>query len=342
MINSKKILIFGGSGSLGKTLIKKFKDFNDVFIFSRDEAKHWTIKNEISNLNRVKFIIGDIRDKEKVSQTIFSTNPDIIIVAAALKQVDICELDPKESILTNIAGTQNVLDAAENFEITTNKISTVLFVSTDKACSPINVYGMCKSISERLVTSFSMKKHLRSKFACVRYGNVLESRGSIIPLFKYQAKNSDFFTVTDPAMTRFVMTLDQSVDLIIDAIENSQSGEIFVPKLKSMKIGDLAEIFSNFYKKDIKIIGLRPGEKINESLINCEESSRSSFSGERYIINHSMSESSEKYFEYTSNQDILSKKDLENYLISLNIFEMELSSFVGKTIEEIKKLSSEN
>ena len=340
----KKVLIFGGSGSLGKTLIKRFMSDKEVFIFSRDEAKHWTIRNEMSDMpdfRNVKFLIGDIRDKDRVIQSILTIDPDIIIAAAALKQVDVCERDPKESILTNMLGAQNIVDAVENIENITGKDRTVLFVSTDKACSPVNVYGMCKAISERLVTSMSMKENLRSRFIAVRYGNVLESRGSIIPLFRYQAENSECFTVTDPEMTRFVMTLDQSVDLIKDALENAESGETFVPKLPAMRIGDLAEIFSKTYGKPIKITGLRPGEKIHEVLINETESSRCSVVKNRFVIKNSLSQASGEMFEYNSSQDVLSLESLEKHLVDLEIFERSLSTFVGRSIEEISPVQED-
>jgi len=339
----QRTLIFGGSGSLGKTLIKRLMCNDEVFIFSRDEAKQWTIRNEMSQIpgfKNVKFLIGDIRDKNRVNQVISSVNPGSIIAAAALKQVDVCELDPKESILTNVIGTQNIVDSVENIENLTGKSRTVLFVSTDKACSPANAYGMCKALSERLVTSMSMKENLASRFVAVRYGNVLESRGSIIPLFRYQAENCEHFTVTNPDMTRFVMTLDQSVDLISDALNIAETGETFVPRLPAMRIGDLAEIFSEIYRKSIKITGLRPGEKIHEVLINETESSRCYKFQDRFVIKNALAQASGEIFEYNSSQDVLSKENLRKHLEDLKIFERSLSTFVGKSIEEISQSQS--
>ncbi len=203
-----KYLIFGGTGSLGKKLISRFLKENDnVAVYSRDEAKHWTIRNELSNPSNLDFFVGDIRDLNRVNEVIFQYKPQVIIVAAALKQVDTCELSPFESVMTNLLGTQNIIKSVKDLSSSFSKdwkLEKVLFVSTDKACSPVNVYGMCKGISERLITSQSKNDTDNVKFLCTRYGNVLESRGSIIPLFKYQSEHSECLTVTDPSMTRFV------------------------------------------------------------------------------------------------------------------------------------------
>lgn len=338
MSTSKSILIFGGTGSLGKTLIKRFMKDNSVFAYSRDEAKHWTIKNELSStpgFENVKFVVGDIRDRQRVHQVIQQLDPDVVLVAAALKQVDTCELSPRESILTNLQGTQNVVESIYDIEMSTGRSRTVLFVSTDKACSPINVYGMCKAVSERLVTSMSNDPKTKSRYIGVRYGNVLESRGSIIPLFKYQAENSSHLTVTDPSMTRFVMTLEESVNLISDALDNAESGEIFVPRLPSMKIGDLAEIFSKRYNKEIKVIGLRPGEKMHEALINSSESIRCTVKKNVIAISSALTPGQGNSFEYTSADDVMTLESLEQKLMNLGILEMSLSQFEGRSIEEI-------
>lgn len=334
------ILIFGGTGSLGKTLIKRLMKDNKVFAFSRDEAKHWTIKNELVSLDsrdNVKFIVGDIRDKARVKQSIQLIDPDVIIIAAALKQVDTCELSPSESIMTNLLGTQNVVDSVFEIENLSGRSRTVLFVSTDKACSPINVYGMCKAISERLVTCMSAVSNTKSRYIGVRYGNVLESRGSIIPLFKYQAENADCLTVTDPEMTRFVMTLDESVSLIINALNNAESGEMFIPRLPSMKIGDLANIFSKRYSKPINIIGLRPGEKMHEALINDSESTRSEMRNDVIVISPSTTIGRGSSYSYTSADDVMTPDQLEKKLTNLNVLDKLLSDFEGRTIEEIVK-----
>lgn len=338
MSSTKSILIFGGTGSLGKTLIKRFMKSCKVFAYSRDEAKHWTIKNELSSIegfDNVKFIVGDIRDKHRVYQTIQQVNPDIVIVAAALKQVDTCELSPRESVLTNLQGTQNVVESVYDIEMSTGRHRTVLFVSTDKACAPINVYGMCKAVSERLVTSMSNDTQTKSRYIGVRYGNVLESRGSIIPLFKYQAENSSHLTVTDPEMTRFVMTLDESVNLIVKALEGAKSGEIFIPRLPSMKIGDLAEIFSKKYGKEVKTIGLRPGEKMHEALINSSESVRCAIREDVIVVSSALTPGNGDSFEYTSADDVMTIDQLEKKLTDLGILDLSLDKFEGRSIEEI-------
>jgi len=333
----KKVLIFGGTGSLGISLIRRLLPDNSIYIYSRDEAKHWTLKNRYKDSKNLNFFVGDIRDSQRVSDVISKVDANIIIIAAALKQVDTCEISPEESIKTNILGPSIVVNS-----VIANKTNlscdTILFVSTDKACEPVNVYGMSKAISERIVTSNEMF-HSDIRFLGVRYGNVLESRGSIIPLFKYQSLNSEFLTVTHKDMTRFVMTLDQSVDLILNTIEHGSSGEIWIPKLSSMNILDLANIFAKKYDKKIKMIPIRPGEKIAEKLIGLSESLRAREDFGHYILSpaHYMIDSESSNFEYTSADDVLSSVALEQYLDNdLNIIEQPMESFIGKNIEEIR------
>lgn len=334
-----KFLIFGGTGSLGKKLINRFAPKNSVVVYSRDEAKHWSIRQElVKDSLEVQFIVGDIRDRDRVLESIRQTKPNVVVIAAALKQVDTCELSPNESISTNLIGTQNVIWAIDNLS-DCQKPEKILFVSTDKACSPVNVYGMCKSISERIVTSHSLTSS-STKFLCTRYGNVLESRGSIIPLFKYQATNLPVLTVTEPEMTRFLMTLDDSVDLIETTLRLGKSGQTWIPVLKSMKIGDLAEIFAEKYGKKIKVIGLRPGEKKHEDLINESESVRTlnSHDGNHFIIEHAMSSCNQSSFTYSSNQNVMKKDELKMYLKNLGILDAPLESFSGRSIEEIRTI----
>lgn len=338
-----RVLIFGGTGSLGKTLIRRFmrdEEVTAIYAFSRDEAKHWTIRNELQNqlgADKVKFLVGDIRDKARVKEAIVSSMANTIIVAAALKQVDTCELSPRESILTNLIGTQNVAESVAELQMLPN--TTVLFVSTDKACSPVNVYGMCKAVSERVVTSLAERFGAWGpRFVGVRYGNVLESRGSIIPLFKYQAENQEFLTVTHPDMTRFVMTLDDSVDLIQKTLSEAKSGEIWIPRLPAMRIGDLANIFAVQHGKKIKIVGLRPGEKMHEALINDSESVRTRFEGDKhYVIGPAFKAGSGEAFEYTSADDVMTREQLGEHLVKLGILDRPLSQFEGRSIEEIVK-----
>ena len=341
-----RYLIFGGTGSLGKKLIERLLPQHTVIVYSRDEAKHWTIKNELSGgplsgrtRESLRFVVGDIRDPFRVKEAIKRENPNVIIVAAALKQVDTCELSPNESVMTNLLGTQNVINAVN--DLAGRELAAgvkVLFVSTDKACAPVNVYGMCKAISERIVTS-QVSPH--AKFLGVRYGNVLESRGSIIPLFKYQAEKADFLTVTDPEMTRFVMTLDDSVDLIQTTLISGEQGEIWIPRLPSMKIGDLAGIFADISKKKIKIVGLRPGEKKHEDLINESESVRSRPRKKDQTVTHYVigsaahAQNNSTRFTYSSSDDVMSRDELLAHLTRLGILNRSLSEFTGRSIEEI-------
>ena len=336
-ITNQSIIIFGGTGSLGKTLISRFSEDNELIIFSRDEAKHWTIKNGLKNSRNVKFIVGDIRDRDRVDNVILQFNPNSVIIASALKHVDTCEQSPFESIQTNILGIHNVINSTILHSNKLDRLNSVLLISTDKACSPTNVYGMCKAIAERIVTSVS-NQIKKTRYLGVRYGNVLESRGSIIPLFRYQADFQDYFTVTHSEMTRFIMTLDQSVDLIISAMLGAKSGEIWLPKFKAMKIIDLAEIFSERYSKPIKLTGIRPGEKLHEDLISHAESMRVRFENGFYKMSSSLEEieTDKKIFNYSSNQDLLSKQELQSYLESLKIFTRSIDDFPGHVIEEIR------
>ena len=329
-IHNKKILIFGGSGSLGVHLINKFCVKNNILVYSRDEAKHWALKNKLKNQN-VNFIVGDIRDKNRISQCILRYNPHIIIIASALKHVDICEMSPSESLLTNTIGPQNIADLAEEIgNLDGSDLESVLMVSTDKACAPINVYGACKNLAEKIVLEKSRHSN-KVKFLAVRYGNVLESRGSILPLFHYQGMHEDFIKVTRSDMTRFVMTLPESVELINRTLINAKTGELFIPKLKSMRIIDLASIFSDIYKKPIKETGLRAGEKIHESLINETESLRQTEGKEDYIIKPVFENViyNEEPIDYNSGlkESLITKAELFNFLDNLKMLNKNIDRF---------------
>ncbi len=333
---NEKIVIIGGTGSLGRALIRRLSKDNQLIVYSRDEAKHWTIRNQLDKNQRVDFEVGDIRDKDRLESVILKWRPTIIIIAAALKQVDTCERAPYESVQTNTLGIKSVIDAVMRNLSGLPELETVLMVSTDKACAPTNVYGMCKAISERLVTSQSLYTQ-RPKFVAVRYGNVLESRGSIIPLFRWQAENLPHFTVTHPEMTRFIMTLDESIDLIVSTAKGAASGEVWLPRLRSMRIWDLAQIFSDRYKKPISIVGMRPGEKLHEQLISAPESVRVHSDAEHYKMaaSHILPDIDAQIFDYSSNDDVLNRDELEGYLNSINIFDADEATFVGRDIDEI-------
>lgn len=334
-LTNEKILIIGGTGSLGQALIRRLSTDNKLIIYSRDEAKHWTIRNQLPKNSTVEFEVGDIRDRTRLEGVMYKQHPTMIIIAAALKQVDTCERAPFESIQTNTLGIHNVVEAVMNQVDRLSELHTVLMVSTDKACAPTNVYGMCKAISERLVTAQSLYL-TKPKFVVVRYGNVLESRGSIIPLFRHQAEHNDCFTVTHPDMTRFIMTLDESIDLIIATAKGAVSGETWLPRLRAMRIMDLAQIFADRFKKTVDIVGMRPGEKLDEYLISEPESVRVRLDGDYYRMapSHVLPAIDAKVFAYGSGDDVLSREDLENYLDSINIFETAMKTFVGKQIDE--------
>jgi UDP-glucose 4-epimerase len=268
-LTGNKILLFGGTGSLGYKLNERYLKNNIIYNFSRDECKHWEMKIHFLHNKNINFIIGNVGDKSIVEQSICRVNPNIIIIASAMKHIDQCEINTSESLKTNLLGTQNIIDSIEKNKNLLTNLETVIFVSSDKACSPINNYGMCKALSETFMIE---KAHFlpEFKFINVRYGNVLNSRGSIIPLLNKLCQNpqTKYLTLTNEYMTRFVMTLEQSVDLIEYAILNGESGDTIIPKLVSMNVKDLMEIFSEKYNKPIKITGLRSGEKMLESLIN--------------------------------------------------------------------------
>lgn len=333
-----RYLIIGGTGSLGKKLIERLVTTSTVFVYSRDEAKHWTLRNELKqkyDLAHLECLVGDVRDVGRLRDVIRQVKPTTIIIAAALKQVDTCELSPNESVLTNLVGTQNVVTAVA--DVASPTLESVLFVSTDKACSPVNVYGMCKAVSERVVTSQARTGIPHVRYLAVRYGNVLESRGSIIPLFKYQSEHADHLTVTDPNMTRFVMTLDDSVDLILCALEQGLSGETWIPKLSAMRIGDLAELFSERSGKPVKVVGLRPGEKMHEDLINQSESVRTRHNPDHYVIAPAFMQGNQESFQYqyTSADSVMTKDELASHLQRLGVMDMSLNQFTGRSIEEI-------
>ena len=279
-MKNKTILILGGTGALGQTLTKRYFQHNNVIIFSRDEHKQVNISRIFPD---VTFHIGDVKDKESVMQALNEYKPDVVINTAALKHVPICENNPYESVKTNIIGHKNLIECVS---LSNHQIETLMFISTDKACKPINVYGMCKAISERLYVDFANKQNDIKVVLC-RYGNVLESTGSVIPFFKgLLDKGQKTLPITDGRMTRFLISLEESVDLIDWAFNHPDShGNIVVPRLKSMKVTDLAVEIGKSYGKDVKLemVGIRPGEKLHEEMVSLEESLRTK-SYEKHIM----------------------------------------------------------
>ncbi len=333
IFDSKTVLITGGTGSLGKELVKKIMTGKwgtpqKIIVLSRDEDKQYKMKLEWKNMKvatddvfyhnfeeLIDFRIGDVRDFESVNRNIKQAN--IVIHAAALKQIPVCEYFPHESVKTNLLGVQNIIRSIIENE---NCVETVIALSTDKACKPVNVYGMCKAIQERLVIEANLRC-TNTKFICARYGNVMASRGSVIPLFQEQIQNGGPVTITVREMTRFLLTLDQATQIIFDALRHGKAGETYIPNLNSCNVMDLAEILISNRKIDIKFIGIRPGEKIHEILISEEEISRTIKKGNYYIINPILpelrpSEVSKPALnkELSSADRTLSKKDLRDFL----------------------------
>jgi UDP-N-acetylglucosamine 4,6-dehydratase len=322
MLNDKNILLFGGSGSLGNKFIDKYILNNKITNFSRDECKHWkmSLKYKSSNL---KFIIGDIRDYNSVENAILREQPQIIIIMAALKHIDRCEYAINECVQTNFMGPLNVLNSIEKNNDRLTKLECVIFVSTDKACEPTNVYGMSKALAESAIVEKSLYITNR-KFVNIRYGNVLNSRGSIIPMLHEKGKDPEVkeFMLTHEDMTRFVMTLEQSVELIEYAIEFGENGDTIIPKLISLKLKDLVEIFSEKYNKPVKIIGLRAGEKMLESLISETQAMRLEKKDNGYMhINPPYKNLliTTDIHNYNSKINPLTKEELEIFLVKLNL-----------------------
>ena len=260
-----KYLITGGTGSFGNTFLNKIidsDDYSEIRIFSRDEKKQDDLRKRIQK-PKVKFYLGDVRDKDAVENVVKGV--DYVFHAAALKQVPSCEFFPLEAIKTNILGTENVLSSAEKYNV-----KKAIILSTDKAAYPINVMGMTKALQERIMISGNITIP-RTKFICVRYGNVIASRGSVIPLFKHQIEVGGPVTITVPEMTRFLLSLNQAVDTIFFAIEHGERGEIIVPNAPSVTVLNLAKALIAETDVDIKITGIRPGEKMHEIMVSDEE-----------------------------------------------------------------------
>ena len=278
---NKVILVTGGTGSFGKKFTEiTLQEHNPkvIRIFSRGELKQQLMREQFQdyhNDEKLRFFIGDVRDKNRLYRAM--NGVDIVIHAAALKQVPTCEYNPIEAVKTNINGAANVIDAAID-----NNVEKVMVLSTDKAVHPVNLYGATKLVAEKLfIQGNSYSGGLKTVFSCVRYGNVVGSRGSVIPVFQRQ-KEKGKITITDENMTRFWITQEQAVRFIIDCIDKMKGGEIFVPKIPSMKIIDLAEVIAPKCKREV--IGIRPGEKINEILLTDEEAHHSKEFDNYFIV----------------------------------------------------------
>jgi UDP-N-acetylglucosamine 4,6-dehydratase/5-epimerase len=336
LLKNKILLITGGTGSFGGAIIKSLihSNLKEIRVFSRDEKKQEDMRL-LYKSDKLKFYIGDVRAFESIKQA--TQGADYIFHAAALKQVPSCEFFPMEALRTNILGTENVLNAAIN-----NNVKKVVVLSTDKAVYPINAMGISKAMMEKLIIAkANLSKNNKTVICATRYGNVMGSRGSVIPLFINLIKDGKSLTVTDPKMTRFMMSLKDSVNLVLYAFENAQQGDIFIQKAPATNIGNLAKAINEIFdkKNKIQIMGTRHGEKLYETLVSREEMSRAKNIGRFYRIPSDTRDLNyEKYFakgqkfiskneDYTShNTKLLNIRDLKKLLMSLDLIKDELNA----------------
>ena len=334
MFNDKVLMITGGTGSFGQTVLKRFlaTEVREIRIFSRDEKKQEEMRIAL-NHSKLKFYIGDVREYDSIAQAMKGV--DYVFHAAALKQVPSCEFYPMEAVRTNVLGTENVMNAA-----TANGVKRLVVLSTDKAVYPINAMGISKAMAEKLMVAKARTQRENETILCAtRYGNVMASRGSVIPLFVSQLKDGKPLTLTDPNMTRFLMSLEDSVDLVLYAFKHGAQGDLFVQKAPASTVADLAQALKEIFKKDspVRIIGTRHGEKLYESLISREEMAKAEDMGHYYRIpadnrdlNYAryFSEGEEKLSlldDYTShNTNRLAVEQIKQLLLKLDYIKEEL------------------
>ena len=325
-LNNKVVLITGGTGSFGKKMLSflnGIKKIKKIIIFSRDELKQSELQKTF-NSNKFRYFIGDVRDFDRVYKAL--NGVDIVIHAAALKQVPAAEYNPDEAIKTNILGVNNIVEAG-----IMRKVEKIINLSTDKACAPINLYGATKLVADKLITAANFNKgNSKTILSSVRYGNVINSRGSVIPIFKEMIRDNRSITLTNENTTRFFLTLDEGVKFVIQSLQKMMGGEIFIPKLRSIKIFDLIDALNN--KNKIKIIGMRPGEKIHEMLFSRDDSRNVIETDGHYIL-----------FNSTENLELYLKKVKKKYKKIKDIFDYssETSVKIKKTdlIKMVKRLS---
>jgi UDP-N-acetylglucosamine 4,6-dehydratase len=334
MFNGKILLITGGTGSFGNAVLNRFldTDIKEIRIFSRDEKKQEDIRKRLNN-DKVKYYIGDVRDINSVNMAM--NNVDYVFHAAALKQVPSCEFFPMEAVKTNVLGTENVLNSAIQ-----NKVKKVISLSTDKAVYPINAMGISKAMMEKVTVAKSRTVSIEdTTISGTRYGNVMASRGSVIPLFIEQIKTGKPLTITDPSMTRYLMSLEDAVELVLFAFTNSDQGDIFVQKAPASTIGELAQALKELFKapNPIEVIGTRHGEKLYETLLTREEMAVATDMGGYYRIpadnrdlnyNKFFTEGEEEIsegWEYNShNTHRLSMEEIKELLLTLDVVQEEL------------------
>ena len=280
MFENKTVLITGGTGSLGKALTKELffrhPNIEKIIVFSRDEQKHFQMRQEFpaEKFSNLEFKIGDVRDLQSLKSAF--NKVDYVIHAAAMKHVHLSEMNPEECIKTNIGGAQNVINAAQE-----SSVKKIVALSTDKACAPVNLYGATKLTSDKLFIAANNNKNSKINFSVVRYGNVMSSNGSVIPFF-LNRKKTGTLPITDSEMTRFNITLNEGVNMVLYALDNAWGGELFVPKIPSYNILDLAKAIDPNCKT--KIIGIRPGEKVHEEMISSSDSYNTYDIGQYYVI----------------------------------------------------------
>jgi len=323
MFKGKKILITGGTGSLGRALSKRLLDLDAeiVRIYSRNESNQFNMQSELND-ERLRYFIGDVRDLPRLIKAM--EDVDIVFHAAALKHVPVVEYNPFEAIKTNVLGSQNVIDACIH-----ENVDTVVCVGTDKAVSPLNTYGATKLLMEKLFVTASNhinpERH-RTKFIAIRYGNVLGSSGSVVPTFLKQIESGKKITITDPKMTRFNITMNQALDFIIRSLKKGKGGEVFIPKLKAYTVGDLKEAIVELSKKQIRteVISVRSGEKFHESLISSDEIRNTFEDKDDYVIleEKSIKKTNSKLKQsglnerYSSDRvELITKEEIKNILI---------------------------
>ena len=332
LLKGKSILISGGTGSFGTAMLQtllKIADPKKIIIFSRDELKQYEMSQRFpENKYPIRYFIGDVRDKDRVNRACVGV--DIIIHAAAMKHVNAAEYNPTECIATNINGAQNIIDAAIH-----NEVSQVIALSTDKAANPINLYGASKLCSDKLfIAANNLVGKKATRFSVVRYGNVAGSRGSVIPYFKnLSLNNKKVFPITDASATRFIIELQEGVNFVLQCFINMTGGEIFIPKLASIKVIDLVKAFGEEYK--YKVIGLRPGEKIHEVMIPQEESRNSIDMKDYYLIQPSLTWwNTKKFIKKIKNIGLPATERFE-YSSNTNEYWLSIKE-IKKIIENIK------
>lgn len=342
MLENATLLITGGTGSFGNAVLRRFleTDIREIRIFSRDEKKQDDMRQFYKN-DKIKYFVGDVRDKETINNAMRGV--DYVFQAAALKQVPSCEFFPLEAVKTNVLGCENVLESA-----IANSVRKVIVLSTDKAVYPINAMGMSKALSEKVMVAKSRNTGVSGTIFCgTRYGNVMASRGSVIPLFVDQIKAKKTITITEPQMTRFMMTLEEAVELVLFAFENGNSGDIFVQKSPASTVETVALALSELYgaKSEIRIIGIRHGEKIYETLVNKEEMVKAENLKSYYRIaadtrdlnyNKFFTEGESKIFEteeYTSHNTVrLNLEETKQLLLKLSFIRKDV---LGEAQKEI-------